>query len=87
VAFKPETVLRVKPVVRPLFFTGWANEAAMVCDEIVPISRMAPSDRTMPGMTAATAQSTLLPGSAFFLTNVATSWPLAALQLISMRAG
>ena len=28
VAFRPETELRVKPVVRPLFFTAWFNRGA-----------------------------------------------------------
>ena len=44
----------------------------MVDDEIVPISRIAPL--TMPGVTWATEQSTLLSGSALNFTSVPTLW-------------
>src|SRR2546423_10376106 len=68
VAFKPEIVLRVSPVVRPLFFTAWLIDAFTVRCEIVPISRMAPSVRTWPGITDAIAQSTLLAGGGALFT-------------------
>src|SRR5262249_22449325 len=40
VAFRPVTVLRDSPVVRPLFLTFWPTEAPTVVAEIVPTSRI-----------------------------------------------
>src|SRR5450756_763099 len=87
VAFKPLTLLLLRPVVRPLFLTAWLSEAPTVEDEIVPISRIAPLVLTMPEITWAAEQSTLLPGSELNLTSVATFWALAALQPTSIRPG
>jgi hypothetical protein len=53
------TELRVKPVVRPLFFTAWPTKACAVVLASVPIPRISPLLLTCPVRTAAIAASTL----------------------------
>jgi hypothetical protein len=61
--------------------------AATVVLEIVPISRIEPSVRTMPEITWAVEQSTLLPGSELLLTKVPTFCAPLALQFTSIKPG
>ena len=53
-------------------FVWTSDDGASVVLEIVPISRIAPSVRTIPETTFPTEQSTLLVGRELFLTKVAT---------------
>jgi hypothetical protein len=57
VAFRPETVLRERPVVRPVFLTPWPTDAEAANCEIVPMPRMAPLGSTSPLSICATAAS------------------------------
>src|SRR5262249_38396912 len=51
VALRPLTLLRVRPLERPLFFTAWPMNPPVVLAEIVPTSRIAPVELTIPEMT------------------------------------
>src|SRR5215813_7172403 len=87
VALRLLMLLRDNAVVRPLFLTAFPMEALAVCDESVPISRIAPSDRTMPGITIATLTSTFEFGSALNFWSVPTFWALVATQPTSINPG
>src|SRR5262245_22046184 len=84
-------LLRVRPVVRPLFFTRWLSDAPTVLALIVPTSRIAPSKATIPARTCAIAQSTfgVLPGGYRVdrEDRSATMFVLPELQPLSTRPG
>src|SRR5689334_11939890 len=84
-------LLRVRPVVRPLFFTAWPTDAATVDADSVPTSRMAPVVLTMPVRTCAIAQSTfgVLAGGYSVESDdtSATMFVFPELQLLSTRPG
>src|SRR5690349_16474071 len=73
--------LRVRPVVRPLFFTAWPTDASRGELEMVPISRIAPSLLTNdPPRDLAIAASTFEPSP-----NRVHSVRLATVSLASKR--